>query len=162
MLMGVPAKRRRIPLALLGAAALGACNQHHLPPIGAAPAERAPAPTLAEAAGPPLFVGRWAASTAACASRAWDLTPTSLKSPSALTCEFFKDERTSAGYTVYSTCKVGKASQPVRLVLTLTGSGATRSLTLTGGPFTEPVALSRCAPGIESASSTPESAAAPA
>ena len=82
-----------------------------------------------------------------------------MKSPSALTCELFKAQPTSAGYTVYSTCLVGKASQPMRLVFTLTGSGETRSLTLTGGPFTEPLALSRCPGAIESASA---SAAAPA
>jgi len=153
---------RRPALALAATVLLAACGQRSLPPIGAAPAERAPARTAAQIAGPPLFVGRWAASTAACASKVWDLTPSRLDSPGALTCQFFKTEPTSAGYTVYSTCMVGKASQPMRLVFTLTGVGKNRSLTLTGGPFTEPVGLSRCSSAMESASSTPASAAAPA
>ena len=139
-----------------------ACSRQSEPPIGAAPAERAPPRTAAELAGPPQFVGRWAASETACSTRSWSLTASNLTSPSALTCELFKAERTSAGYVVNSTCKVGKASQPMRLVFTLTGSGPNRSLTLTGGPFTEPLALSRCPGNLESASSTPASAAAPA
>lgn len=153
---------RRPALALAVMALLAACGQRSLPPIGASPAERAPAQTAAEAAGPPLFVGRWAASTTACVARGWELTSTSLVSPSALTCRLFKAEPTSAGYTVYSTCMVGKASEPMRLVVTLSGSGKTRSLTLTGGPFVEPVALSHCPRPLEAASSTPASAAAPA
>ena len=147
-------------LALLAAAGLGACSRHPEPPIGAAPAERAPARTAAEIAGPPLYVGRWAVSTAACSERGWELTPNRLTSPSALSCQFFKTEPTSAGYTVYSTCMVGKASQPMRLVFTLTSKN--RALTMTGGPFSEPVALSRCPGALESASSTPASATAPA
>ena len=162
MLNGVPTMRRPVLFALAAMTLLGACEQEHLPPIGASPAERAPALSAAAVAGPPGFVGLWAASTTACAAREWALTPTTLTSPSALTCQLFKAERTSAGYTVYSTCTVGKASQPVQLVFTLTGSGATRSLTMTGGPFTEPVALSRCPQAAQSASSTLPSAAAPA
>ncbi|HEY5411043.1 MAG TPA: hypothetical protein VIJ94_09995 [Caulobacteraceae bacterium] len=158
----MPMMRRPVLVALATMALLCGCEREHLPPIGAAPAERAPSITAATAAGPPAFVGRWAASKAACAARGWALTPTSLTSPSALSCQFFKAQRTSAGYTVYSTCTVGKASQPVRLVFTLTGSGAARSLTLTGGPFTEPVSLSRCSEAAQSASSMPASAAAPA
>lgn len=161
MLNGVPMMRRPTLVVLATMALLGGCERS-LPPIGAAPAERAPALSAAALAGPPGFVGRWAASKAACAARGWELTAVSLNSPSALTCQFFKSERTSAGYTVYSTCTVGKASQPVRLVFTLTGSDGARSLTLTGGPFTEPVSLALCSKATQSASSTPPSAAAPA
>ena len=153
---------RRPALALAATAMLAACGQRSLPPIGAAPAERTPPRSAAELAGPPQFVGRWAASTTACSGRGWTLTASSLTSPTALTCELFKAERTSAGYVVNSSCKVGKASQPMRLVFTLTGSGATRSLTMTGGPFTEPMALAQCSEAVQSASSTPASAAAPA
>jgi hypothetical protein len=160
MLHGVPTMRRQALLALAATAMLGACGQRHLPPIGAAPAERAPEQTAAEAAGPPLFVGRWAASATACDSRVWELTATRLTSPSALSCQLLKAERSSAGYSVNGMCTVGKASQPMRLIFTLTGSG--RSLTMTGGPFTEPVALARCSQDLEAASSTPSSAAAPA
>jgi hypothetical protein len=163
MLNGVPAMRRPMLLAVLAIAWLGACSQHHEPPIGAAPAERAPPLTASAASGPPLFVGRWAASKSACAARGWQLTAGSLISPSALSCQFSKAEPTSAGYTVYSICAVGKASQPTRLIFTFSGSAANRALTLSGGPFTEPVALSRCPAGVESADSTPPaSSSAPA
>ena len=119
------------------------------------------APGDAAAAGPPLFVGHWAVSRKACAERGWDLTPTSLQSPSALSCTFSKAEPTSAGYTVYAVCTVGKASQPTRLILTFSGHG--QALTLTDGPFTEPVALTRCAAGAQTADgSTAQSSNAPA
>ena len=115
------------------------------------------------AGGPPLFVGRWAASQAACATRGWELTPTSLKSPSALSCELTKAQPTSAGYTVYAVCTVGKAAQPTRLVFTLSGPSTNRGLTLTGGPFLEPMALARCPSGVLSASAAPpSSSSAPA
>ncbi len=153
--------RRRMLLAALAAAGLAACGRNHEPPLGAAPAERAPPPTAAAAAGPPLFVGHWAVSRKACAERGWDLTPTSLQSPSALSCAFSKAEATSAGYTVYAVCTVGKASQPTRLILTF--SGHDQALTLTDGPFTEPVALTRCPAGTQSADNTaPGSSSAPA
>lgn len=152
--------RRWALFAVLAAAGLGACHRRE-PPLGAAPAERAPPLTAAAAAGPPLFVGHWAVSSKACAERGWDLTATSLQSPSALSCTFSKAEPTSAGYTVYAVCAVGKASQPTRLILTFSSHG--HSLTLTDGPFTEPVALTRCPAGARSAESAPpESSSAPA
>ncbi len=161
--MGVPAMRRPALLALAAATTLCACSRQPEPPIGAAPAERAPSLAAAAAIGPPLFVGRWAASRGACAARGWDLTPTSLTSPNALTCELTKAQPTSAGYTVYAVCKIGKAAQPTRLIFTLSGPSTNRSLTLTGGPFLEPMALARCPSGIQSASTaSPASSAAPA
>jgi len=153
--------RRWTLFAMLAAAGLAACDRHHEPPIGAAPAERAPPLTASVAAGPPLFVGRWAPSKRSCANRGWDLTATSLKSPGALSCQFSKPEPTSAGYTLDAVCSVGKAIQPTRLIFTFTSKG--KSLTLSGGPFTEPIALSRCPSEVESASSAPPaSSSAPA
>ncbi len=161
MLTPVPPMRRLVLLAL-AAAGLCACQREE-PPLGAAPAERMPAVSAATAAGPPAFVGRWAVSRGACGERSWTLTAASLASPSALSCQFFKSVRTSAGYTVYSTCAIGKATQPMRLVFTLTGAGAERALTLSGGPFTEPVALTRCPVDQQAAQSAPPaSSAAPA
>ncbi len=162
MLKGVPAMRRRLLLAALATAALGACGRQE-PPFGAAPAERAPPMTAAASTGQPLFVGRWAATRTACADRSWEITAASLKSPSALSCEISKAQPTGAGYTVYATCMVGKAMQPTRLVFTFSGPSSNRALTLTGGPFTEPLALSRCPAGLQSAEGAPpESSAAPA
>lgn len=154
--------RRRLLIAGLAAAGLCACGRHE-PPLGAAPAERSPPMTSTSPAGQPLFVGRWAASRAACADRGWEITAAALKSPSALSCEIAKAEPTSAGYTVYATCIVGKATQPSRLVFTFSGPSTNRALTLTGGPFTEPMALARCPAGLQSAESAPpQSSAAPA
>lgn len=154
--------RRRLLIAGLAAAGLCACGRQE-PPFGAAPAERNPPMTAVTPAGKPLFVGRWASSRAACADNGWEITAASLKSPSALSCEIAKAEPTGAGYTVYATCTVGKAMQPSRLVFTFSGPSANRSLTLTGGPFTEPMALARCPAGLQSAESAPpESPAAPA
>ncbi len=151
MRTGVPAKRRRVLLACAAVAGLGACGRGNEPPFGAAPAERAPPITAVAPAGKPLFVGRWAASREACANSGWEMTAVSLKSPSALSCEISKAEPTGAGYTVYGTCSVGKAMQPTRLVFTFSGPAHNRGLTLTGGPFTEPMALTRCPAGLQSA-----------
>ncbi len=154
--------RRRLLIAWLATAGLCACGQNE-PPLGAAPAERNPPMTAAAPAGKPLFVGRWAASRAACADHGWEITAASLKSPSALSCEIAKAEPTSAGYTIYATCTVGKAIQPSRLVFTFSGPSGNQALTLTGGPFTEPMALARCPAGLQSAETTPpEGPAAPA
>ena len=153
--------RRWMMLAWMGAAVLAACSRHPEPPIGAAPAEREPPQAALAAAGPPLYVGHWAVSRNVCSEPGWDLTAASLQSPSALSCVFAKVEPTTAGYTVYGACTVGKASQPTRLVFTLTSQG--KSLTLSGGPFSEPIALSRCPAGLQSADSAPpESSSAPA
>ncbi len=142
----VPAARRRGLIILATALLLSACGSKE-PPIGASPAERGPAVAVA---GPPSFVGLWASAPAVCA-RPWVLKADSLQSPSVLACQFVKVEPTSAGYTVWSTCSVGKAAAPTRLVFTLTGEG-NRSLTLTGGPFDEPLALGKCDAATQSAS----------
>ena len=135
------APRRLILAALLLTTA--ACQRTPEPPLGAGIAERA-SPHPASAAGTPTFVGRWAVAKAACARQPWVLTTGELRSPSVLSCSFDKVDPTDAGYTVYSVCTVGKAKAPGRLVFTLTGRGAARSLTVNGGPFTEPMALARC------------------
>jgi hypothetical protein len=146
---------RRLALVLAATVMLAACGQRSLPPIGAAPAESAPPITAAATSGLPLFVGRWAVNKAACTGRGWSLTANSLTSPSALSCQFSKADPTSAGYTVYAVCAAGKASQPTRLTFTFSGPASNRGLTLTDGPFTEPVALSRCPADIQAASSAP-------
>ena len=45
-----------------------------------------------------------------------------------------------------SVCTVGKAREPGHLDFTLTGKGAGRSLTVSGGPFNEPMGLVACPP----------------
>lgn len=156
---GVPPVRRIALVLMAAAATLAGCGNNKIPPIGAAPAEKAPAITAASMAGPPTFVGRWASSKAACAKRAWVFGAGGLQSPGALSCQFAHIDAASAGYTVSSLCSVGKAQSPTRLVITLTGKGATRSLTISSGPFTEPVPLAWC--GDVVAEAVPASAASP-
>jgi hypothetical protein len=163
MSCGAPSIRRATLIVLGAMALLAACSRSDDPPIGSAPAERAPTLTAIAPAGAPLFVGRWAASRSACSTKGWDLTTTSLRSPSALSCELTKARPTPAGYTVYGVCTVGKATEPTRLIFTLTGPAAARSLTLTGGPFLEPMALAKCPDGLQSAANAPPpSSSAPA
>jgi hypothetical protein len=109
-----------------------------------AAAAASPPPSAAALAGPYGYVGRWAPAASACAQEAWQFTSDAMVSPGVLSCSFDKVSPTDAGYTAVGVCQVGKAKAPGRLVLTLTGQGASRSLTLNGGPFPEPVALVRC------------------
>ena len=141
---------RRLPtaIAILMLGLVGACHSKTEPTIEAGAAQRehaSPIPT----AGPPAFVGRWSATASSCAHKVWVLTSDSLRSPSVLSCTFEKVSPTDAGYTALSTCTVGKARAPGRLMFTLVGQGAARSLTLNGGPFDEPVGLVRCPAGAD-------------
>jgi hypothetical protein len=143
MTFSVVAARRPASLFALLAliAPTAACQRHAAPPVAVQVVERGP---QRPADGTPGFVGRWAATPAACASRAWVLTSDALRSPSVLACSFDRVSPTDAGYAVDSVCTVGKARAPGRLTFTLTGRGEARSLTVDGGPFTEPVALAHC------------------
>jgi hypothetical protein len=143
----VVALRRAVLMA--GAVALAAgCHGKTLPAVGAATAPAAPAgrapQSPASADGAPAFVGRWAVTAATCSRQAWVLTADTLSSPSVLSCSFQGVEPTDAGYMVDSQCMVGKARAAGRLVFRLTGRGQNRALTLSGGPFSEPMALVRC------------------
>jgi hypothetical protein len=129
--------RRALPLLL--AAGLAACHaRDELTYAKQAP----PPPPPAQADGRPAFVGRWAAARTACGHDAWSLDGKGLVSPSVLSCSFDRVDPTDAGYTAIGICTAGKAKAPGRLVLTLTQGS--RALTLSGGPFAEPVALVRC------------------
>ncbi len=142
-------RRSTLALALVAlSVGAAACHGKPEPPIGAAPAERAPL-KISSATGPFAFIGRWAATASACGRQSWTLASDALRSPSALSCSFDKVIPTDAGYMVYGVCEVGKAKAPGTLMFTMTGRGATRSLTLSGGPFNEPVALARCPSGGE-------------
>lgn len=95
-------------------------------------------------AGPPAFVGRWAAASADCARKPWELTPTGLDAPDRMHCSFAKLSEASAGYAADVDCKGAGPEEIGRLTLTLSGQGASRGLTVAGGPFALPVALSPC------------------
>ncbi len=108
---------------------------------GAAP----PPPRHRTADGTPVFVGRWAASSTACERDPWVFKTGGLTTTGALSCTFDSFSPTVAGYVANGVCTVGKASSPMRLTMTLTGADSSRSMTISGGPFAEPVALAPCA-----------------
>lgn len=122
---------------------LCACGERE-PPLGSAAVAAGPPPSAAAVAGPPAFVGHWAPSPASCDRDGWAFTTAGFETPGELSCSFDRINPTDAGYTAVGVCTVGKAKAPGRLVLTLTGQGPSRSLTLNGGPFIEPMALVRC------------------
>jgi hypothetical protein len=132
-------------LALLVAAplaALGACGKSSSTGLFA---DRS-IPLIAPAASAdtaPTFVGRWAASTAQC-DQPMVIEARSLAGPDA-DCEFDKVDQSSAGFAVSSTCKVAGKLQPVRINMIMPESDHMSSLTLSGGPFKDTLALQRCA-----------------
>jgi hypothetical protein len=99
---------------------------------------------VASRSGRPAFVGRWAATRADCARSPWILTPTELDTPGRTHCSFAKLSPASAGYAADVACSGSGAEQIGRITLTLTGQRESRGLTLAGGPFTLPVALTPC------------------
>ncbi len=132
---------RRLSALLLAAMLLVACRDRYVLKTART---AAPIPRAEAVGGPPGYVGRWAPSASACTKDGWSFTTAGMESPGVLSCSFDKINPTDAGYTAVGVCTVGKAKAPGRLVMTLTGRGPSRSLTLNGGPFTEPVALARC------------------
>jgi hypothetical protein len=95
----------------------------------------------------PAYVGRWATSARGCVDRAWVLTRQNLHSANGLVCTFVKLEPGSAGYGGDVDCGAPGQRKAGRMTLTLTGSGASRGLTLVGGPFDLPVTLDACPAG---------------
>ena len=131
----------RLGLLTLAGGLLAACD-------GGGSIVRAQSPQISRASGvvdgQPAFVGRWAASAADCGRTAWTMTAARLQSPGALACSVSQVTPTMAGYTAYSGCSTGGADMPGRVVMTLSGGPPPAALTLTGGPFAEPVSLVRC------------------
>jgi hypothetical protein len=132
--------RATLMLMIGAAAAVSACRRDE---IYSRP-EPGPVSTPMPTSGPPAFVGRWAASPEQCVRRAWVLTPASLDAPDHTHCAFAKLSPGSAGYGVDVDCKGEGPEQIGRLTLTLSGEGPGRGLTVAGGPFAMPVALTRC------------------
>jgi hypothetical protein len=141
MLKTVFAPRRPLLILLLVSAPAAGCGDRNKLTYASAPA---PPPQSAPVDGKPAFAGRWAPAASACLHDAWSMTTAGMNTPGELSCAFDRVQPTDAGYTVAAVCAVGKAKAPGRLVLTLSGKGPSRSLTVNGGPFSEPVALVRC------------------
>ncbi len=109
-----------------------------------APASVDTTPTPVAASGPARFIGRWAAAPTACGHEAWQIGAQQLRSPTTLACSLETVHATDAGYTVDGMCTVGKAVAPSSLVFTMSGADRRGGLTISGGPFDEPVGLVRC------------------
>ncbi len=93
-------------------------------------------------AGAPHFMGRWAASGGQCAD------PMIIKAKElhdgSTDCEFAKVVSSTAGYSISAVCHAGRGSTPGRLTLTLPDPDHASSMTLSGGPYKNAVALERC------------------
>jgi hypothetical protein len=131
---------------------LAACDRPHGIYAETAKEAARPTPSLAAAAGAPLgYVGRWASSTQACASRAWVFSPGKLTTPAGAACDIVGATPTTGGYSANSSCTAANGnSQPGRLVMTITHpvaghANTTYSMTISEGPFGGPINLIRCA-----------------
>lgn len=135
--------RMRATLMLLfgAAACLGACKRSDIYSKQSLPAAT---PISSLTSGTPDFVGRWAATRADCPTSPWVLTPAELDTPGQTHCRLGKLSAASAGYSTDVVCTGPAPEQLGRVTLTMSGEGASRGLTLSGGPFTLPVALTPC------------------
>jgi hypothetical protein len=126
-------------IAAVSAAALGACNRRS----GLYADRSAPPPASSENRDAPWYVGRWARSPDQCADpwvfSAWRLDGRSVD------CDFEKVEASQAGYAVSATCRSGGGLNPTRLSIVTPDQARVSTLTISGGPFTNAVALKRCA-----------------
>jgi hypothetical protein len=94
----------------------------------------------ASAETPARYVGHWAATPEQC-SDAVVIEARSLREDN-FTCEFDKVDQSSAGYTATSLCRMKSGPQPSRLTMIMPEPA---SITISGGPFKDGVALTRCA-----------------
>jgi hypothetical protein len=152
-------RRMRATLIVVSCAsllAIAGCSQRQTLFSSDAP----PVATIRNAkTGEPSFVGRWAPTAAACADGAWVLTAQRVQSPNGVSCTLVKLDPASAGYSSDVECgEAGHGSG--RMNLTLSGRGASRGLTLEGGPIALPVSLTACPVVAATASSAPPRPAA--
>ena len=133
---------RSILLCILALAGLGACQRQD----GLFASRTFPSALPVEASGDtPRFVGRWATVTAGCGQdEVWVIKAKGLQSATDVPCTFDRVQTTSAGYVVATVCQAAGKPIPGRLTLTLSEYGAGRTMTVAGGPFSDPVALQRC------------------
>lgn len=87
------------------------------------------------------YVGRWAVTPANCAAHPWTFDKISLAAGDGTVCQIASAERSPAGYSLPGICKRPDGELPGRLLLTFAGVD---SMTLTGGPYKNPVTLVRC------------------
>ena len=73
--------------------------------------------TPSEIAPPFRFAGRWGTNPANCASRAWILTATSLKTTAGAVCSFSKVTEVPGGYDIAASCTAGGPARDERIRL---------------------------------------------
>jgi hypothetical protein len=107
-------------------------------------AERSAPPAASAAHGDtPWYIGRWAAAADQCddplvfAARKLDSR--------SVDCDFDKVEASQAGYAVYAVCRGDAGIKPTRLSIVTPDQARVSTLTISGGPFANAVALRRCA-----------------
>jgi hypothetical protein len=149
----VRALRRILPSAwpLLAALGAAACHQQGLPIAKSSPEPAHAALSASMGSSTPAYVGRWAVTASACEDRPWSLASDQLRSPGPFSCTFEQVTPTLAGYTVNALCRVGKANAFGRLELTMARLPSGPSLTVSGGPFQEPIGLTRCPEPVQAA-----------
>ena len=105
------------------------------------------APVAVKTAPHSSYVGRWAVSLAGCQADAWEFAKDRLSTAGEVACTFAKVAPTPAGYTVQAECAAQGPQTPQTFTLTFAGVGAAETMTVTGGPWSGPVALVRCPVG---------------
>lgn len=108
-------------------------------PVAVNPGPPAPPDTL-----PPTYVGRWAARPDLCASGAWVFTDKTLTTAGEVSCTFTQITPNETGWIAEGGCIAQAPASPATLVLNTTGAGQTRTLAVSGGPFTAPRVLTSC------------------
>lgn len=148
---------RRVLTAGLLALTLAACQRNAPPPevtqesaraAGVQPARQQatvaaqPGASLPPASAPYRYVGRWAASEAACEHGAWSFEERKLETAGEVACTFDRVERTAAGYDIAATCTA--EAPPTAYHLALTFAESARAMLVEGGPFGDPIGLIWC------------------
>lgn len=132
---------KRLALLLLLPLAV-ACGQPAPPqkaPVAVNPGSPVPPDIL-----PPTYVGRWAARPDLCASGAWVFSDKTLTTAGEVSCTFTQITANETGWIAEGACIAQKPAAAATLVLNTTGAGQTRTLAVSGGPFTAPQVLTVC------------------
>jgi hypothetical protein len=122
---------------------LAACGET---PPDPAPVPDAAAITAAPVSNPaaqPIYVGRWAASPALCASRAWEFRHDGLSAPGDVACRFEGVAALDEGYEIAALCTSQAPPESRRLSLDFGPAG--RTMSIRGGPAGDALSLVRCA-----------------
>lgn len=114
------------------------------PPPQKAPVAVNPGPPVPPETLPPTYVGRWAARPDLCASGAWVFTEKTLRTAGEVSCTFTQMTPNETGWIAEGACIAQAPAAPATLVLNTTGAGQTRTLAVSGGPFTAPQVLKAC------------------